>query len=131
MSRRAGRLALVLQLSDAAAVDRARALQQPLTLVLPAGSAAPPRAAAAHEWRGDAAPALSGIDTVRLGEDGADGVRRALWALAERAANEGRAAAWIAAAPATFDALEALLPRLERRGYRFVTAARWAVLESP
>jgi hypothetical protein len=130
LQRRAGRLSLVLQLRDDDAVDRARALQQPLTLVLPDGTAAPPTAAADHEWRSAAGPALAGLDTVRLdtvrlGADGAAGVRRALWALAERAGNEGRAAAWIEAHPAAFDALEALLPRLERRGYRFVTAAQW------
>jgi polysaccharide deacetylase 2 family uncharacterized protein YibQ len=48
---------------------------------------------------------------------------RQLWALAEQAADEGQAVAAARLVPATLDALEVMLPRLERRGYRFITLA--------
>lgn len=50
-------------------------------------------------------------------------VERRLWALAERAADDGQAVAQAALRPATLAALETMLPQLERRGYRFVTLA--------
>ncbi|MBT3346550.1 MAG: hypothetical protein HN404_26380 [Gemmatimonadetes bacterium] len=50
-------------------------------------------------------------------------IERQLWALAERAADDGSAIGVINDHPASHAALAAVLPRLEQRGYRFVAAA--------
>ena len=63
---------------------------------------------------------------LRAAPDSIDGdteaaAKRQLWALAERAAVEGEAVALVDAKGPTVAALEELMPRLESRGYRFVT----------
>ena len=123
LQRRRGRLTVIVTGVDAAAAAAAAGIAQPLTLVALAGAEAP-AGDSPHEWRSGAA-GLPPADTLAVGSDGADGVRRALWALAEQAADAGRAAAVLPAQPATFEALAQTLPRLERRGYRFDTAAAW------
>ena len=50
-------------------------------------------------------------------------IERQLWALADRAADDGHAIGVLRDHPAAHAALEAVLPRLEMRGYRFVAAA--------
>jgi hypothetical protein len=52
-----------------------------------------------------------------------EAIERQLWALADRAADEGHAIGVTGDHPAARDALLAVLPRLERRGYRFVAAS--------
>ena len=50
-------------------------------------------------------------------------IERQLWALADRAADEGQAIGILQDHPSSHVALRSVLPRLERRGYRFVAAA--------
>ena len=50
-------------------------------------------------------------------------VTRRLWSLAEKAGDAGQVVAATRLLPSTLGALEVMLPRLERRGHRFVTLA--------
>jgi hypothetical protein len=50
-------------------------------------------------------------------------IERQLWALADRAADEGQAIGILQDHPSSHMALRSVLPRLERRGYRFVAVA--------
>ncbi len=52
-----------------------------------------------------------------------DAIARQLWALADQAADDGQAIGILRDHPSTHAALRSVLPRLERRGYRFVNAA--------
>ncbi len=52
-----------------------------------------------------------------------DAIERQLWALADQAADEGSAIGVVRDLPSSHATLAAVLPRLERRGYRFVAAA--------
>ena len=117
--RRAGLIALVIDASgDTAAnplLDRLLALPQPLTVVAPGPRAAGLASASGHELL--SSPPTEGT---AIGGGSADDVRRQLWALAERAADEGHAVAVARPLAGAADAFEAMLPRLETRGYRFV-----------
>lgn len=122
LRRSSGDIALVVEVQDAPAsrIKRLAALSQSLTLAggLLAQGVAP--TAETHQ-RVDHVPAAA--DAIDTDSVTAADVRRRLWALAERAANNGAAVASLRLRPATLDALEQMLPRLERRGYRFVTLA--------
>lgn len=119
--RRRGRLALVVDIdgAPAARLRRLDDLGHPLTL-LTSGSA--PAAAVDDPQRQilQRPPASTRFDE---GAVTADDVTRHLWALAERAATDGQVVAIADLRPATLSALEEMMPRLERRGYRFVTVA--------
>ena len=121
-TRRAGRIALVADASGPH-LDRLCALPPSLTLVVlgsrrrevaercgPAGHRVVSKPVGLR-----AAPDSIGGDTEAAG--------RQLWALAERAAVEGEAVAVVRADGPTLAALEALLPRLESRGYRLVSVS--------
>lgn len=121
--RNAGDIALIVDLQGAppARVQRLTQLHQPLTLAGPR-TAADDGEPTVHEFL-DQMPQ----HTVPASGDSlsAADLTRWLWALAEQAANEGGARASVRLHPATLDALEQTLPRLERRGYRFVTLAEF------
>lgn len=119
LQRRHGRIALVIDLQDAPAARQRRLadVDQPLTLI---------GAARAADKPGQRQLLSSTPETVPVFDDDAitqSDVERRLWALAERAADDGQAVAQAALRPATLAALETMLPQLERRGYRFVTLA--------
>ena len=122
LRRNSGDIALVVDVRDAPAsrIQRLSLVWQALTLAggLAAQDESP--TAGAHQRVDEVPDAADAIDTESV--TAAD-VRRRLWALAERAANDGAVVASLRLRPATLDALEQMLPRLERRGYRFVTLA--------
>lgn len=122
-TRRAGRIALI---ADAGGpnLDRLCALPASLTLV---ALGANRREAAERCGPGGHRVAAKPIG-LRAAPDSIDGdteaaAARQLWALAERAAIEGEAVALVHANGPTVAALEELMPRLESRGYRFVTTS--------
>ena len=124
LARRTGDITIVIEVvgAPAAHLRRLARLAQPLTLVASDDVALfePRLADGKHLLVGEMPEAMQRLDA--SARTAADVVRR-LWALAEQAADEGQAVAAARLVPATLDALEEMLPRLERRGYRFVTLA--------
>lgn len=122
VARRAGRIAVVV---DAAGAGRSQrrllaqlcALPQPVTLVVAPGVLDGEDAAPAGPCQLLAElPVQQGWVPLAHGE-----VERQLWAVAEVAADGGRAVAVARLGDDTLPALRAALPRLERRGHRFAT----------
>lgn len=124
LTRSTGRIAIIIDVSGAPAgrVQRLVELAQPLTLATENDTVTVARGLAIgdHQLIGRIPETTESIDIEGVtGDD----VRRNLWALAERSANQGKAMAVAHLRPATLNALEEMLPRLERRGYHFVTLA--------
>lgn len=124
LARRTGDIAIVVDVDGAPAayLRRLARLSQPLTLAATGDAADLVRRLAdgEHQLVGEIPEATQRLDADSL--NAAD-VGRRLWALAEEAADEGQAIAAARLLPATLEALERILPGLERRGYRFVTLA--------
>ena len=121
--RRAGRIALVVD-ADSPHLERLCSLPPSLTLVALGAN----RREAAERCGPAGHRVVSRPIGLRAAPDSIDGeteaaAGRQLWALAERAAVEGEAVAVVIAAGPTLAALEALMPRLESRGYSFVTVS--------
>ena len=126
LTRTAGRIALVVDVSDAPAVrvQRLARMAQSLTMITGGDSITltPDLMVGEHQLTRGTPDHTQAIDA----EDGTtEDVRRHLWALAEQSANQGKATASAHLRPATLQALEEMLPRLERRGYHFVTLAEY------
>jgi|APSaa5957512622_1039677.scaffolds.fasta_scaffold43695_2 hypothetical protein len=122
LRRNTGRIAIIVDVSGAPAlrVQRLVRLAQPVTLAARGDSmaVAPGAAIGEHQLINDIPETTQSLDAQSV--TAAD-VGRRLWALAERSANDGQATAVAQLRPATLNALEEILPRLERRGYHFVT----------
>ncbi len=122
LQRRTGRIAIVVGIDGASEsiLQRLLQLSQPLTLATGGSAAKLVVAPGTHQVVAD-------MPTVALQLDAhavtSSDVSRSLWALAEQAADEGRAIAAAHLQPVTLVAFENSLPLLERRGYRFVTLA--------
>ncbi len=126
LTRTAGRIALVIDVSDAPAVrvQRLARMAQSVTMITvdDAITLTPELMIGEHQITQGTPDHSQAIDAA----DGtAEDVQRHLWALAERSANQGKATASAHLRPATLQALEEMLPRLERRGYQFVTWAEY------
>lgn len=126
LQRRSGDIAIIIDVSKASAAHTKRVVQlsQPVTV---AGSTTPlsQSLTASLSSLGHQLVPATPEDTQRLDANGlaAADVSRRLWALAEQAADEGHAVASTQLQAGTLASLEQVLPRLERRGYRFVTLA--------
>ena len=122
-TRRSGRIALI---ADAGGphLDRLCALPASLTLVALGSNrqeAAERCGPAGHRVVAKPIGLRAAPDSIDGDSEAAAG--RQLWALAERAADEGEAVALVNANGPTVAALEALMPRLESRGYSFVSVS--------
>ncbi len=126
LRRSAGRIALVVDVSDAPTVrvQRLARMAQSVTMIAVDDSITLPPDLMVGEHQ-----ITRGTPDHTEAIDAADGttedVRRRLWALAEQSADQGKAMAMAHLRPATLQALEEMLPRLERRGYQFVTWAEY------
>lgn len=141
LKRRTGRLAIALDslawaVTDARWRDRLLDLPLPLTLYLPDEQARVSRIAerliqAGHEVVVGASLSRAGPDSMTsagdLIIDAADGRAAAeeqLWELAYLAADRGQVLGIGRGRESTLQALEAVLPRLETRGFHIVTASK-------
>ena len=122
-TRRAGRIALVVD-ADSPHLDRLCALPPSLTLVALGAhrrQAAERCGPAGHRVVSEPIGLRSPPDSIGAATEAAAG--RQLWAVAERAAAKGEVVALVTANGPTLTALEGLMPRLESRGYSFVTVS--------
>ncbi|HJP31394.1 MAG: divergent polysaccharide deacetylase family protein [Candidatus Latescibacteria bacterium] len=122
LQRRSGHIAIVVDLAAAPAsrLRRLAQLAQPLTLAADGDAAVPPNLTDAGHQLVDRIP----DGAIRLDEQATIAeVTRRLWSLAEKAGDAGQVVAATRLLPSTLGALEVMLPRLERRGHRFVTLA--------
>lgn len=122
-TRRAGRIALVVD-AESPHLDRLCALPPALTLVALGANrreAAERCGPAGHRVVSRPIGLRAPPDTVGAATEAAAG--RQLWSVAERAAAKGEVVALVTANGPTLAALEGLMPRLESRGYSFVTVS--------
>lgn len=142
-TRRAGKIGLVVRevVTPTSAAEGMWAVPQQLTLLLADDSAT--RSTQLQSWARVANHELVGERPAAGADEAAhtrlrqhldrdptvldvdprlDAIQRELWALADRAADAGSAIGVLGDHPASRAALITLLPRLERRGYRFVAA---------
>ena len=122
-TRRAGRIALVVD-AESPHLDRLCALPPSLTLVALGANrreAAERCGPAGHRVVSKPIGLRAPPDSIGAATEAAAG--RQLWAVAERAAAKGEVVALVTANGPTLAALEGLMPRLESRGYSFVTVS--------
>lgn len=126
LQRRTGDIAIVIDATEALPAHTKQLLQlkQPVTV---AGGTPPLSPSLKERLSGLGHQLVPAVpeDAPRLDGNGlaAADVSRRLWLIAEQAANEGHAVISTQLQAATLTSLEQVLPRLERRGYRFVTLA--------
>ena len=122
-TRRTGRIALVVD-AGSPHLDRLCALPPSMTLVALGANrreAAERCGPAGHRVVSKPIGLRSPPDSIGAATEAAAG--RQLWSVAERAAAKGEVVALVTANGPTLAALEGLMPRLESRGYTFVSVA--------